>query len=152
MPARDRAYYREIEYEEDVEPEQPVPTRYRALWIAGAVVLAVLVVLAFGTQWATLSSLNRKAESLTKSIAQVQDENAQLSALRDRVATEAGAEQDLHDLGWLKEGETALVPRPEEKSPSKREMVSFERRGTKPPNWVRWWQWFFGTAEEKQGL
>ncbi|MCL5025224.1 MAG: hypothetical protein M1531_01840, partial [Chloroflexi bacterium] len=89
------------------------------------------------------------ADELTVSIAQAQAENTQLQATRDRAATDAGAEEALRDMGWLKQGETAIVPRPEATGAQGRQPFQPEREGRPLPNWQRWWQWFFGSGADK---
>lgn len=148
MPRRNRR--QEIDYLEgdDMPSPSSSPAR-RAIWIAAIVTVALLVALAFGSQWASLSALDKREAELKVAVARAQAENAQLEERRDRAATDAGAEEALRDLGWLKQGETAIVPRPEPSGAQGRQPFQPERDGRLPPNWQRWWQWFFGSDSEK---
>ncbi len=135
--------HRDIDYRED-RADEPAPlVDPRVLWAVGAGVV-VLAVLLISSQLTSLAALNRRAEGLSKALARAQAETLELEMNRDFAATDAGAEESLRELGWLKEGETAIVPQPDGGSTAGRQRFNPDRHGPAPPNWQRWWRWFFG--------
>ena len=139
----------ESEYSYGREAPGTGPVRgSRTVWIIG-VVVALAVGWVLGNQVLTLMALNQRAELLTSAIAQAESDNAQLQLRRDYAATDAGAEEALRELGWLREGETAIVPVPQDSSAPGRQPFQPERSGPRPSNWQRWWNWFFDSTPRR---
>ena len=91
-------------------------TRWQLLLVA-CLVAVPLLLMSFGDLILTSYRLNREAEALQVELAQAQAEGQELEVEVEYRESKQGLEELARELGYVKPGETAVLPVPEAAAP-----------------------------------